>query len=141
MIRKQDRFTTTLSERRVKVYQFTQEQYINHYRDFVRTENIMCQTFLDSEVTLYKYVGEDDDRFLEICSISDPREYHILNIHEDLPGIDHIGIVSCISSLFSMNHIPLMYINTFSYNLILISEEYIEKALEVIKEISNLDYE
>ncbi len=134
-----NKFTTSLLKKRVKLYYFTPEQYINHYRIFVKTENIMCLSFLDNEITLYKYTGDDDELFFNTCTICDPREYYILNIHEDLPGIDHIGIVSQLSTLFSKNNIPLLYVNTFSYNLIMISEEYIEKALDMLKEVSVLD--
>ena len=95
----------------------------------------MCQTFLEEEITLYKYIGEDDEAFMSICNVYDRREYNIVNIHEDVPGIDHIGIVHHISGIFYKNNIPLLYINTYTYNLILISDEFIGKALEVLTRI------
>jgi hypothetical protein len=47
----------------------------------------------------------------------------------------YIGIVNYISSLFLKEDIPLLYINTFSYNLILISDDYIEQAKNILKNI------
>ena len=133
-------FSVTILNNKVKIYKFTQEQYKLNYREFIKTNNIMCQTFLEDEITLYKYVNDDDVLFESLSTIYDPRKYSIINIHEDLPGIDHVGIVNKISGYFVENNIPLLYINTFSYNLILISDEYIEKALEVLKKISIVDF-
>jgi hypothetical protein len=127
-------FSTTLLPRKVRIYKFTREEYERHYRLFIKSEaNIMCQTFLEDEITLYKYSGDDDDSFTDICNVYDRRDYHIVNIHEDIPGIDHIGIVHHISGIFYKNSIPLLYINTYAHNLILISEEFIDKAMDVLK--------
>ena len=128
-------FSTSLLQRKIRIYKFTREDYERHYRLFIKSENIMCQTFLEDEITLYKYIGEDDEAFMSICNVYDRREYNIVNIHEDVPGIDHIGIVHHISGIFYKNNIPLLYINTYTYNLILISDEFIGKALEVLTRI------
>jgi hypothetical protein len=90
-------FSTTLLRNKVRIYKFTREEYERNYIHFIRSENVMCQTFIDDEVTLYKYCKEDNDgkedkTFSEICSTCDPRSYNVINIHEDIPGIDHIGI-------------------------------------------------
>uniref|UniRef100_A0A6C0KD75 CASTOR ACT domain-containing protein n=1 Tax=viral metagenome TaxID=1070528 RepID=A0A6C0KD75_9ZZZZ len=127
-------FSTTLMPRKVRIYKFTRDEYRRHYRLFIKSdENIMCQTFLEDEITLYKYSGDDDDAFTDICNVYDRRYYHIVNIHEDIPGIDHIGIVHHISGIFYKNSIPLLYVNTYAHNLILISEEFIDKAMGVLK--------
>jgi hypothetical protein len=67
--------------------------------------------------------------------VRDPRVYHIINIHEDNPGLDHIGIISYLSSLFASNHIPILYVNTYSYNLIYVAEEWIEKTKSILEKI------
>jgi len=127
-------FSTTLLPQKVRIYKFTREEYERNYIHFIRTENVMCQTFVDDEVTLYKYISDKEDlKFSEICSTSDTREYNVINIHEDIPGIDHIGIVYHISGMFYKSNIPLLYINTYGYNLILISEEFIGRAVDVLK--------
>lgn len=132
-------FSSTVLKDKVRIYRFTNEQYYSHYREFITCNQIMCQTFLDDEITLFKYVGKDDDLFQSLSDLYDPREYHVINLHEDMPGIDHIGIVHGISGHFVRNEIPLLYINTFSYNLILVSDEYIEKAISLLREISNVE--
>ena len=95
----------------------------------------MCYSNIEDEITVYKYISNDDLLF-EMNSITfDPREYTIFNIHEDIPGIDHVGIVNHISGIFSKENIPLLYLNTYSYNLILISSEHIEMAKKLLEDL------
>jgi hypothetical protein len=127
-------FSTTLLSEKVRIYRFTREQYYTNYRLFIKTEHILCQTFLQDEITIYKLIDEDDELFSRLSESYDPREYNIINIHEDVPGIDHIGIVYRISGIFYKKNIPLLYVNTYSHNLIFISDELIDKALEVLND-------
>ena len=96
----------------------------------------MCQTIIcepdKPEITVYKYLSDDDDIFEKKSIVYDPRQYNIINIHEDVPGIDHVGIVHYISGIFYKEQIPLLYLNTYSYNLILISDDYIERAKKLL---------
>jgi hypothetical protein len=134
-------FSATLQpDRRVRIYRFGRDTYLQHFRDFVRCDSVMAQTFVGDEVTLYKYTDPIDDHlFGSIADQSDPRPYHVINIHEDVPGIDHVGIVHRITSFFVAANIPLLYLNTYAYNLILISEEHFPRALTILRQISNLD--
>ena len=120
------KFSISFLNKKVKLYKLEHQLFSNH---------IMSQTIIDGEITVFKYTSEDDDLFEKYSISFDPRLYNIINIHEDTPGIDHIGIVNYISSLFLKEDIPLLYINTFSYNLILISDDYINQAKNILKEI------
>jgi hypothetical protein len=71
----------------------------------------------------------------KIC-ISDQRIYNIIDIHEDVPGLDHVGIINMISKRFLEKKIPILYINTFGHNIVLVSEEYMEEVLTILKKIS-----
>jgi len=98
----------------------------------------MCQTHIrlpDPEITVYKYRGDDDAMFQQNSVIFDPREYTAINIHEDIPGIDHVGIVHYISGRFMAEGIPLLYINTYAYNLILVAEDYIDVAQKLLEKM------
>ena len=98
----------------------------------------MCQTTIrlpDPEITVYKYKDDDDALFEQNSIVYDPREYTAINIHEDIPGIDHIGIVHYISGCFMKEGIPLLYINTYAYNLILVSDDYLENATRLLENI------
>jgi hypothetical protein len=98
----------------------------------------MCQTSIrlpDPEITVYKYRGNDDTLFEQNSIVFDPREYTAINIHEDIPGIDHIGIVNYISGCFMKEGIPLLYINTYAYNLILVSEDYVDSAQKILEKM------
>jgi hypothetical protein len=103
--------------------------------------NVLCQTSIHNEYTIYKYSDKDDIVFESLSSSFDPRLYNAFSIHEDCPGIDHCGIVHYLSGLFSKANIPLLYVNTYSYNLIFISEECTEKAISIMKNNPNLVYE
>lgn len=124
------RFSISFLPKKVKIYKLTHPiQY---------SKNIMCQTIIDNEITVYKYCSDEDDILFENKSeIFDPREYNVINIYEDVPGIDHVGIVNYISGLFYKESIPLLYINTYSYNLILISDDYMNQAKQILENITN----
>lgn len=125
-------FSTTLLSHKARIYKFTREQYYNNYRLFIKSESILCQIMLDDEITIYKLTDHEDNLFDRLSESSDPREYNIINIHEDIPGIDHIGIVHHISGIFYKKQIPLLYLNSYAHNLIFISDEFINQAIEVL---------
>ena len=96
---------------------------------------------LDNEITFYLHVLEDNAAthavFQSVC-ITDPRMYRVIDIHEDIPGIDHVGIIYQISRRFVDKHIPILYVNTFGHNMVIILEENLPKALEVLEKIAYL---
>lgn len=117
----------TILPEKVKIYKLTHP---------IHSCNIMCQTNIrlpDPEITVYKYRGDDDVMFEKNSIVFDPREYTAINIHEDIPGIDHVGIVNYISGRFMEKDIPLLYINTYGYNLILVAEDYIDIAQKLLE--------
>ena len=118
------KFSIDFLDQKVKIYK------MDH---FIKSVNMMAEISVKDEITVYKYVGEDDELFERHAISSDKQSYNIINIYEDSPGITHVGIVYYISRLFSKSDIPLLYVNTFSFNLILISDEYIEKAKEILR--------
>lgn len=80
-----------------------------------------------------------DEKCLSIFSVEeksmvniDPNTYFILQIFEDYyspndyceNGINHVGVVTRLSRIFSDNNIPILYINSYNNNYILFSEEY-----------------
>ena len=117
------KFSLAFFNRKVKIYKMSHS---------IKSQNIMTETSIDDEITVYKYIAEDDLLFQTHAISCDTQSYNIINIYEDNPGINHIGIVHYISGIFCKNKIPLLYINTFSYNLILISDEYFENAKKVL---------
>lgn len=62
----------------------------------------------------------------------DPKTYNVIQIYEDCSGINHIGIVQKISSIFSENEIPILYINTFNNNFIIIDTESVIKIKNLL---------
>lgn len=59
--------------------------------------------------------------------------YRVLQFHEGMSGIAHTGIVEYLSKLFSAEGIPIIYINTFNNNFILINALDFNKCNEILK--------
>ena len=136
-----DKFSVTLLPGTIRLYKCTREQFqgIVRHRFYDITNDILCQTMLDDEVTFYFHVLEKNAAshavFQSIC-VHDPRSYRAIDIHEDVQGIDHIGIIYQISKRFVDKQIPILYINTYGHNIVLVLEEYLPRAFEVLKEIA-----
>ena len=125
-------FTVSALPNQIRIYKLSYPLYC---------PNVLCQTSIHGEYTIFKQTDKDDIMFEALSIASDPRLYHVFSIHEDCPGIDHCGIVHYLSGLFSQSSIPLLYVNTYSYNLIFIAEEFVEKAVEIMKNNPKLIYE
>lgn len=132
------KFSIDIGKKRVKLYKCSQNEYQNIVKHNIIQplhQNLLCQTFYEDEITLYVYVDDDNkfDHFIlsKMC-VTDEREYHLVTIYEDVPGIDHVGIIYHISSYFLKESIPILYINTYGNNLVLISDEMMEKAMKIL---------
>ena len=82
---------------------------------------------IDSDM---EYYFSDIDDILRIES-----NYRVIQIYEGCPGVNHIGIVSEISSFFSDIGISILYINTFNNNFILVKEDDLDKSIEALEKI------
>lgn len=150
-----NKFSIRILGEKIKLYKCNREEYKNiilKYNLF-NDEDILCKTILEDEVTFYYFLKQDTNETNEkdnhcnhynhyilskIC-VSDPRKYTVINIYEDIPGIDHVGIIYNISRLFLEKSIPILYINTYGHNLILISEEHLNNGLDILKKIGNIE--
>jgi len=136
-----DRFSVSLVPHRVQLYTCHRDVFprilINRYYNI--QQDILSISFLENEITLYVNVldgnGAVHQVLQSICHF-DPRIYHVIDIHEDIPGIDHIGIIYQISKRFVEKQIPILYLNTYGHNLVLVSEEHMTKAWDILKEIA-----
>lgn len=116
------------------VIRLTEKVRLYQLRYPIHSPNILCSTSIHNEYTVYKREGEDDHVF-ELLSVQfDARWYHVFSVQEDCPGIDHIGIIHFLSGLFTEASIPILYVNTYSSNLIFIGEEHLQKALDIMSE-------
>lgn len=140
-------FSVTLIPSRARLYTTSKSIFYDviHRYDFYRIhEDILTITILEDEITLYVYVKPDDPinvenhQILRRTTTSDPRLYYVFDIHEDVPGIDHVGIIHTISHYFLEKHIPILYINTYGHNLILVSEDHYADANHILQDIGRL---
>ena len=141
-----NKFSIEILPSKIKLYKCTRDEYKNIIAKYnlYNDEDILCKTMIEDEITFYYHIRNDkDNRYIhyilsKIC-VSDTREYTVINIFEDLPGIDHVGIIYNISRILLEKNIPILYINTFGHNLVLISDEYINNAIDSLKTIGNID--
>ena len=141
-----NKFSIEILPSKIKLYKCTRDEYKNIIDKYnlYNDEDILCKTMIEDEITFYYHIRNDkDNRYIhyilsKIC-VSDTREYTVINIFEDLPGIDHVGIIYNISRILLEKNIPILYINTFGHNLVLISDEYINNAIDSLKTIGNID--
>jgi hypothetical protein len=139
-----NKFSVSILSEKIKIYKCSREDFndiIIKHKIYSFNKDILCQTFLKDEITLYMYTDDSRENqishFLltKIC-ISDQRIYNIIDIHEDVPGLDHVGIINMISQRFLEKKIPILYVNTFGHNIVLVSEEYMEDVVAILKKIS-----
>jgi hypothetical protein len=140
-----DKFSVEILEEKVKLYKCSREEYKNIVKKYklYNIDDILCHTQLKDEITLYHIVKDDEENktnnhILSRLCISDQRIYNIINIYEDIPGIDHVGIIHKISKLFIEKNIPILYINTYGHNIVLVSEENMSVAINSLKKIGNI---
>jgi hypothetical protein len=134
-----NRFSVTFLDKKARLYTCNRDVYTTGLSE---SRFILCHTRLEDEHTFYVYdVPNDienvaDHRFFQAMCTADPRLYTVINIHEDCPGIDHIGIIHNISGYFLKKQIPILYINTYGHNLILVSDEHLSQVQDIFSEIA-----
>lgn len=135
---------------KIKLYNLTTVQYKQYFNDIIKIfedDNIFYSITKDIKSDYFSL-------FIQICDLSnildqdnmiikDFNIFNIFSIYEYNSGINHFGIVSNISSIFSKYNISIIYVNTFNQNLIFINENDYEKALEsltILVDSSNIIY-
>lgn len=139
------RFSVSVLPERIRLYTCSRHDYLSmivHFRLYDINTDVLCQTFHGDEISFYMYDRPEEAEnvarhaiFSRSCT-SDPRTYCVADIHEDLPGIDHVGIIHYLSGLFYEKQIPILYVNTYGHNLILISEEHMTTAMSILAQIA-----
>jgi hypothetical protein len=103
---------------------------------------LLKDVILDEEGIFYSLTVNEDEISLFIDQekikikegmIIDPN-YKIIRIYDNSDGLGNVGIVSKLSSLMSKNNIPILYVNSYNNNYILIKENYFIKALKCLKD-------
>lgn len=136
-----DRFSVSALPYRIRLYTCTPsvfQQILLPFSCLDWSTDILTLTVLEGEVTFYVEDRPGDLRNQEAHTVlrrfttADPRRYDVYDLHEDVPGIDHVGIIHRISGFFLERAIPILYVNTFGHNLVFVSEEHREAAQLVL---------
>ena len=120
---------------KVKLYSLTIEEYYNFQNKIAKIlqDNNKFYSITKEQTTnkISLFIEECD----EIKELDYDDIYNILSIYSCDNQINNYGIVYSISNVFTKYNIPIIYINTFSENLILINENDFEKAVVSLQQI------
>lgn len=142
-----ERFSVTLLPDCVRLYTCSPsvfEQTVHPHQFYRIHKDVLSITLLHDEITLYLYVKLEDTvnaenhSLLRRMTTYDPRLYYVFDIHEDIPGIDHVGIIHYLSRYFLERGIPILYVNTYGHNLILVSEDHYPLARQILEDRGRL---
>lgn len=61
-----------------------------------------------------------------------PETFAVLRIYQEMHGINEQGIVAKISKLFAQKDIPILYLNSFNNNFVLLPEERLDDLHDFI---------
>lgn len=92
--------------------------------------NFFSLTFNTDEISLFV-----DERFvpnIKDINYTIDKNYRVIRVYDYNDGIQNVGIVSKLSSLLSSSDIPLLYVNSYNNNYILLKEDYLDKAKEIL---------
>lgn len=135
-----DRFSVSVLPHRVRLYTCSPAVFQEILLPFscLNWSDVLTLTVLEGEVTFYLLDRPGDPSNQEVHTVlrrfatADPRRYDVFDLHEDVPGIDHVGIIHRISGIFLEMGIPILYVNTFGHNLVFVAEENGLAAYQVL---------
>ena len=107
----------------------------------IMSDKFYTITNSDSEFSLIcnkELFEERKDNFDNYDIQIDSNEYNIYQFHEGGTGLEHTGIVERLSKIFSKDNIPIIYINSFNNNFILIDCKYRKKVINTLKKLNIL---
>jgi hypothetical protein len=80
--------------------------------------SIICDTFIEDYIQNLDYIVL--------------KNYRCIKINDEYDNINYIGVVKKISTLLTEVNVPILYINSFNNNYIILEEKYLEKAINTL---------
>ena len=102
----------------------------NHFYSITSTNNELS---IITDKSVFDKVIKDGNMELYYDYISMTKIYKIMQFYEGVSGISHTGIVEKISKMFNKVNVPIIYINTYNNNFILIDKNDLEKCKHIIE--------
>jgi hypothetical protein len=112
------------------------ESIMHHIIQIMFYSGNMFYSITESEKELSVFV---DQRYIDnniLSSFTIKKDYRIIQINEVNDGIDHIGIVNNLSNIFTLNNIPILYINSFNNNFVLIHGDKYNEAMQILRKMN-----
>jgi hypothetical protein len=128
---------------KVKLYSLTIEQYQYFFSNIIKileNNNIFYSITKEQSNNTISLFIEECDELKEMDNIKrENNTYNIFSIYTYDNQINNCGIVHNISNVFTKYNIPIIYINTFYENLILVNENDFDKAVLGLQLLVNED--
>lgn len=102
----------------------------NHFYSITSTDNELS---IITDKSIFDEVVINDTMELYYDFISMTKTYRIMQFYEGVSGISHTGIVERISKMFNKVNVPIIYINTYNNNFILVDKNDLEKCKHIIE--------
>ncbi len=105
--------------------------------------NFFSLTICDDEISVFldqhivdKFT-EKNSKFYHQPNAVD-RDYRAIRVYDSIDGVSHIGIVSKISTLLAESNIPILYVNSYNNNYILVPDSELENAKKCLTDSGNI---
>jgi hypothetical protein len=107
----------------INLYHFN----ICHKKDIL----LIILQFLLPNKDIFFSLTINDDEISIICDsfIDGIKNYRCIKISDDYDNINYVGIVKKISTLLTEINIPILYINSFNNNFIIVETKFFETAM------------
>ncbi len=119
----------------IKIYYFNpknKKELLGHIIPILYEDSFFNITQSNDEISLFVSSNINLSCVPEL--VSDNKEYNVIKINYSYHQIDDIGVVHEISKIFNSLKIPILYINSFNNNFILIPKNNI---IEIEKYINS----
>jgi hypothetical protein len=128
-------YNIEILEQPIKIYYFktkNKREILGHIIPILYDDTFFNITQSNEEFSLFVSSNIDLSKVPEL--VSDNKEYNVIQINYSYHQIDDVGVVHEISKIFNSLNIPILYINSFNNNFILIPKNNI---IEIEKYINS----
>ena len=110
---------------------------------FQDTYKFFSFTVCDDEISVFldqnivdRFINKNDHTYQYPNAVD--RDYRAIRVYDSIDGVSHIGIVSKISTILATCNIPILYVNSYNNNYILVPDSELERAKKCLTETSTI---
>ena len=108
----------------------------NDFISYIKTQD-ECSLFISKNL-LHSYFSESEKELINY--LKEQKKYISFKFYEKNTGISQVGIVNKISEVFSEINIPIIYVNSYENNYILMESYYKEHAINTLLQYDDFKF-